>query len=1192
MPQAHGEQRTESLVREALELFEEYQRTSDQSLLTRAVPVFRAALAAAERAGAPDIAAYHNNLAYALHLLAEATTDAATQAESVSHHRAAVAATGPDDLDRVPYLCTLSSGLRDLYGYTRSVELLHEAIQAATEAIDRHWVEPPLATQYTILADALGALYDHEPDPDVLSRVIAASREAAGYAEIFHDQDPARLWGNLGGWSRDRYALTGDVDALTEAVHYIRKAVAAASGDQRLRYLSNLGDTLRLCFERTGDLDALAEAVTANRTAAAGTWPGNPDLPRRASHLAGTLVCRYDRTGDVAALAEAITAGRQAVAAAPPGHAERGGYLTNLQVALDREWERTGDLAIMRESVNVAREAAAATPPGHHLRALCLTTLSGALQSMYLRTGDVELLTEAVQASRDALAVVPAGEPDRAPYLNNLGQSLGSLFGRTRDADALREAVQLTREALSATPADDPVLADRQAALSSLLDDLAGRTLDTGPLTEAVALAREAVAAVAQDDPRRAALLDDLGSALTSLFTRTRNSALLREAVRVRQEALAATPGEHTSRVGRLVSLAATLDTLATRTDSPDAAMDAAGLLEEALDALPDDHPGRAVCLVNLAEVYRTLYRRFPDPGSTWLYDAIRTARSSIEATPDRHPDLASRLALLSGLLLQRSAAGQQPAALDEALRLARQAVAATRPDDPDYPKHQDGLGWALVARHQAAAPTGGDPTAAAEAWRCFHDTATHPLASVGRRIGAYRRSAELAAEAGRTAQDALACIEAAVDLLPGVVPGELDRDDQEHEIGSVTHLAAHAAQAAITAGRPDLAIELLERTRGVLVAGDLDRRTGHDHHRTLSDRELGTAATGGPVVYVYASVVRCDALIVGPADPGGVRVIPLPITESDVWDKAERLMELVGLQPVEDVPDPTDPGVQREFLAILGWLRERVTGPVLAALGYDLPRAGERERPRIWWCPVGIFTFLPLHAASVDEVVSSYTFTSRSLRYARSQPPPSAGAASAPLIIAVPDAPGAVPLPGADLEATLIASAFPRALRLARPTRTTALAQLPGHPVVHFACHGGVDPDDPGHSQLVLYDYARVPLTVADISELRLAGGLAFLSACETAVTTVRLANEAVHLTGAFQLAGFQHVVGTLWEVADLASATLVEDFYASLTVPGRRGVIDVSRAAIALHNATRRLRDRFPDWPTLWAAHIHTGP
>jgi hypothetical protein len=356
--------------------------------------------------------------------------------------------------------------------------------------------------------------------------------------------------------------------------------------------------------------------------------------------------------------------------------------------------------------------------------------------------------------------------------------------------------------------------------------------------------------------------------------------------------------------------------------------------------------------------------------------------------------------------------------------------------------------------------------------------------------------------------------------------------------------------------------------------------------------RELADVVADGPVVYVYASVLRCDALILAGTASGEaeVRQVPLGVSETEVWEKAGRLAALVGLEPDEQAADTADPAVQRELLAIIGWLRERVTVPVLAALGYD--QAGEHTRPRVWWCPVGVFTFLPLHAACLEEVVSSYAFSARSLRQARSQAPPPAERARAPLVVAVPAAPGMSPLPGADLEANLIADLLPRAVRLRRPTRRDVLAALPGHPVAHFASHGSLDSGEPGRSQLFLDDHETDPLTVADIGELRLAGGLAFLSACETAVTSSGLANEAVHLAGAFHLAGYQHVVGTLWQVSDRASARLVRDFYAALAVPGGGAVIDVRRAAFALRDATRRLRERYPDWPTLWAGHTHVGP
>jgi CHAT domain-containing protein len=75
-----------------------------------------------------------------------------------------------------------------------------------------------------------------------------------------------------------------------------------------------------------------------------------------------------------------------------------------------------------------------------------------------------------------------------------------------------------------------------------------------------------------------------------------------------------------------------------------------------------------------------------------------------------------------------------------------------------------------------------------------------------------------------------------------------------------------------------------------------------------------------------------------------------------------------------------------------------------------------------------------------------------------------------------------------------------------------------------------------------------------------------------------------------AFQLAGYQHVIGTLWPIGDTAARELAHDFYNNLTDEGTTPPRP-SLAAHALHHAERRLRDLYPATPTLWAAHTHTG-
>jgi hypothetical protein len=71
--------------------------------------------------------------------------------------------------------------------------------------------------------------------------------------------------------------------------------------------------------------------------------------------------------------------------------------------------------------------------------------------------------------------------------------------------------------------------------------------------------------------------------------------------------------------------------------------------------------------------------------------------------------------------------------------------------------------------------------------------------------------------------------------------------------------------------------------------------------------------------------------------------------------------------------------------------------------------------------------------------------------------------------------------------------------------------------------------------------------------------------------------------------LAGFPHVIGTLWEINDQIAVEIADALYAALTGPD--GILDPDRAARALHHAARAQRDQHPAAPYLWASHIHVG-
>ncbi len=87
---------------------------------------------------------------------------------------------------------------------------------------------------------------------------------------------------------------------------------------------------------------------------------------------------------------------------------------------------------------------------------------------------------------------------------------------------------------------------------------------------------------------------------------------------------------------------------------------------------------------------------------------------------------------------------------------------------------------------------------------------------------------------------------------------------------------------------------------------------------------------------------------------------------------------------------------------------------------------------------------------------------------------------------------------------------------------------------------------------------------------------------------------DESVHVAAAFQLAGYRHVIGTLWGVSDRRSPEVVAEVYAGLCPEGARELddLDPDRSAFALHSAVRRLRDSRRAPSLLWIPYVHIGP
>jgi hypothetical protein len=386
-------------------------------------------------------------------------------------------------------------------------------------------------------------------------------------------------------------------------------------------------------------------------------------------------------------------------------------------------------------------------------------------------------------------------------------------------------------------------------------------------------------------------------------------------------------------------------------------------------------------------------------------------------------------------------------------------------------------------------------------------------------------------------------------------------------------------------------------------------------------------AAADGPVVIVNVSMWRCDAIIVRHT---GITPCALPgLTFDDASAWAQRYLNTLRAQEAaadaydaaraqrQERPDMArrqamqragrtlaEAAAATETLLtdLLGWLWDTIAEPVLAELELlDTPGDGE-EWHRVWWCPTGPLTLLPLHAAGhhhdprehpartvMDRVVSSYTPTLRALLEARRPLDPPIADTGRLLVVGLTETPGQQPLRGVASELGVLHELVPDRTVLEGPaaTREAVLRALDSHRWVHFSCHGNQDLDDPSRGGLALHDGM---LTIAHIGVRQYHAEFAGLSACKTATGGAELLDEAITLAAALHYTGYRHVIGTLWSVHDSpGTADLFATIYRDMAVNGR---VRPERSATALHWATRALRDRYPDRPSAWTPFIHTGP
>jgi tetratricopeptide (TPR) repeat protein len=1030
-------------------------------------------------------------------------------------------------------------------------------------------------------------------------------------------------------------------EPVSAVVELYRRILAATPQDDvsnRAKVLAMLGMALQDRFGRSGVMADLDEAVEVGWLAADTIPAGHRERFGIMVNLAAALRLRFDRTGaasgrsDIDAVVEVL---RRAAAEVPARGPERTGLLMTLCAALRARYDQYGDRADVEAAIDAGRQAVSGMPDDDVDQSRILVNLGVALMSRFGLSAAPADLAEAIDSLGRALGAIPARHPDRCGIAASLAAALWTRFGVTGADDDLDKAIDILREALADPP---EIIADRARLLSNLSVGLWGRFVRSdaaADLDAAIDIGRQAIDSLPRGDVNLARFHANLSVALRARFERGGTPEDIDMAVAAAREAVAATAPGHLDRARYLTGLGNALHERFRRREVAEDLAGAITALSEAAKAVPADHPDRVKILSNQGNVLRTLYEQTGVPGD--LDDAITVLRTSVQAAQTDRPEWAGCLFNLGKAL--RTRFERTESADDQAEALSRLSAVADIPTAAPYLRAQ-------AARSAAALAADGHVHDAAK----LMETAVHLLPAIAprhivrgdqeRRIGEF---AGLAAEAAslalldvrepetqaERAARALGLLEAGRGIL---LSQALDMhsdvamlDARDHSLAKrFVHLRDQLdrAPAEDPAGSPDSSgPTALQLERG---AGDRHRLAADFTATVTKIRALpGYArfmlapdlpdllADAGPctVVALNVSRYRSDALILA---QGTITDLLLPdLTLASLADKIDLLERVLDRTNESDASIGELANANKALSQILEWLWDTVAGPVLDHLGHRGPSGPGAALPRIWWMPSGLLGLLPVHAAgyhserdgrtALDRVISSYTPTVRALGYARGR------TTSAPpersLIVAMPTTPGdgVQPLRHVAGEARMLQGRLPDPTLLIEtsgpaggqsPTRALVLAGLADAGIAHFACHAASNPAEPSRGMLVLHDHEVNPLTVASLAPVRLTHAqLAFLSACQTSRnTSAELSDESIHLTSAFQLAGYPHVIGTLWQIYDSFAADIAEAFYDRLRTGPR--VFATGSAAEALHDAIRRKRDHgYASRPLMWAAYLHAG-
>ncbi|TEB31151.1 hypothetical protein FA13DRAFT_1733081 [Coprinellus micaceus] len=1085
--------------------------------------------------------------------------------------------------------------------------------------------------------------FEHSGDRGDLTEAISLQTKALDLTPEEGKDLPSRLM-NLGILLLRRFGRTGDLMDIAESISLQGRAVGLiAEGHADLpQMLMNLGSSYLSQFERTGNLTDVAESISLRTRAVDLTPKGHADLPGRLTNLGNSFLRRFERTGDLMDIAESISLQGRAVGLIPNQHADLPMMLMNLGSSYLSQFGRTGNLTDISESISLRTRAVDLTPEGHASLPVRLMNLGNSYLSRFDRTGDLTDIAESISLQTRAVDLTPEGHADLPGRLMNLGNSYLSRFGRTGDLTDIAESISLNARAVGLTPEGHADLPSALANLGSSFKRRFQRTRKLLDINEAISMGSRAVALTPTGHTSRPGYLSNLGICFEFRFGLTYDPYDLSQAISAHAQSVDLTPDSHANLPMILSNLASTLLRRFTHSGNLGDVTEAITLWTRVLGLAPKGHSHIPHWHSSLGNAYSRRFSRTSNIND--LMEAIRNLREAVHLTPKMHASLPSTFNSLASACYRYHKTSGHRDHLDEAISNFKSAALCTS-GSPEYRLRGATLWANLCVLHceslevltafetamNLIALMAGLEETVQHRYTTIEGHSELPVeaAAAAIRLGAHKKALEWLEQGRclvwgqqsrlRTPLDELTtCNEPLVTrvmevsrLLQGLGSSRQHSSIEESFAGKVAledEALKHSQLASEWA-------RLLENVREI---------PGFESFL----RPLRCAAilehlpSSGHVVVLNVCKLRCDAIVLG-ARSDELQHIPLP---SFTLQKAKQYRRMLAVQlrchglRVQDVDIAGRAGglyqnkARDDFnvRAILKSLWDEVVKPILDVLGLSkLDNDQVHLLPRIWWCPTGPLSFLPLHAAGIyrgeaaeniaDYAVSSYTPTVTALTQRVKDDFPIDERALGLFLTCQPEVPHAGDIPGTKAEVRGIhkeaITLGMRSLSLEGDAVTPekCLEVMEEYSSIHLACHGVQDTSDPLQSRFLFH---KGKLSLSSIMQKNLPNAdLAYLSACQTSVGEENLADEAVHLAAGMLAAGYRRVVSTMWEIGDGHAPQVARNFYQYLwkhRPEGSGSRFEGSLSAYALHYAIQELRgglDNTDRRLLAWMPFVHYG-